>query len=340
MSIPLFKPTIKRKDMDSVLTCLVSDQIGPSSLIDDLIQTISEELGTKGGTALREFPRALSLLIETMGLVEGDRVILSPLSPLVYSKILLKKGIEPLYVDVTEQKGTMNPERVKELIDPQVKAIFAVHPMGFIQPIEELADLGLPLVEDVSQSLGACTETLKAGSLGDYTLLSMESNHIITSGGGTLLLVKDDEKKKVLDEKAELLSYESFLPDMNGSLGLIQLTQLEGFLEKRRQLAEMFSRASARGRHGSFKPDQGEEPAWYGYPLLLKDSMKEIRQYARKKGIDTALAFSGSCIESIEDRSSCPVASSLAMKTLLFPLYPMMGQKNGELITRVLTTLP
>ncbi|MDC7220856.1 MAG: DegT/DnrJ/EryC1/StrS family aminotransferase [Spirochaetales bacterium] len=340
MSIALFKPTIKRKDMDSVLTCLVSDQIGPSALADDLIATISSELGTHGGCALREFPRALSLLLDTLELQRGDKVILSPLAPQAYSRVFAEKGIVPLYADVTEEKGAMDPEKIVPLMEEEPKAIFAVHTMGFIQPMEELGRFGLPLIEDISQSLGAQLKEEEAGSWGQYVLLGMESHHIITSGGGALLLGRSEEETGLLDEKCSELCVESFLPDMNGSLGLVQWSQLEGFLEKRRQLAELFNRSSSRGRHSSFRPEEGEEPSWYAYPLYLKDSMKEIRQYARKKGVETAMAFGGTCIDFMEDRSLCPVASRLAMGTLLFPLYPMMGQKNGELISRVLTTLP
>ncbi len=340
MSIPLFKPTIKRKDMDSVLTCLVSDQIGPSALADDLIQLISEDLGTNGGWALREFPRALSLLIDGMGLAPGDRVILSPLSPLVYARTFVEKGIVPLYADVDEASGTMDPQKIVPLMAYDPRAIFAVHPLGFIQPLEELEQYGIPLIEDISQSLGAWSGESKVGSRGKYVLLGMEFHHIITSGGGTLLLARSAEDKAALDEKGSELAGESFLADMNGSLGLVQWAQLDGFLEKRRQLAELYERSSSRGRHVTLRAGEEDHPAWYGYPLYLRDSMKEIRQYALKKGIETAMAFGGSCIDFMEDRTLCPVASRLAMGTLLFPLYPMMGQKNGELISRVLTTLP
>ena len=340
MSIPLFKPTIKRKDMDSVLTCLVSDQIGPSALADELIRQISESLETAGGCALREFPRALSFLLDVLALERGDRIIISPLAPQVYARVFEEKGIIPLYADVDEASGTMDPKRVAALMNRDPKAVFAVHPMGFLQPMEELAELGLPLVEDISQSLGAGSDEILAGNTGKYVLLGMEFHHIITSGGGTLLLARSDEELALLKEKEESLCAESFLPDINGSLGLVQWSQLEGFLEKRRQLAELFIRSASRGRHHPLKSADGENPVWYSFPLYLKDSMKDIRAYARKKGVETAMAFAGTCIDFLEDRSECPVASRLAMGTLLFPLYPMMGQKNGELISRVLTTLP
>ena len=340
MSIPLFKPTIKRKDMDSVLTCLVSDQIGMSSLIDDMLQLVSHELNADGGAALRELPRALELTADFLALEKGDSVILSPLAPRLYGDFFKNRGIKTLYADVNELNGTMDFSCVKKLMDFDPKAVFAIHPMGFLEPTRELSQLGVPLIEDISQSLGAFRGDIKAGSLGDLVLMSMEPQHIITSGGGTLLLTRTEEGTNTLNELVQNLSHQSILPDMNGSLGLVQWSQLPAFIEKRQQLADMFSRSAVRGRHRTFKEIDEESPVWYAFPLNLKDSMKEIRQYVRKKGIDTTLAFSSTCIDLIEDKSLCPVASRLAMGTLLFPLYPMMGQKNAELISRVLTTLP
>ena len=44
MAIPVFRPTVKRKDMGSVLSCIVSDKIGPGE--------ISRELVTRAATCL------------------------------------------------------------------------------------------------------------------------------------------------------------------------------------------------------------------------------------------------------------------------------------------------
>lgn len=342
MGIPLYKPSIKRKDMDSVLTCLVSDQIGPSSFMDELIHSFSRSLETHNGVALREFPRALDLLADLLDLKEGDRVIISPLAPRGYGRFFEERGLIPLYADVNELKGTMEQDRVRKLAasEPRPRAIFAVHPLGFMEPLDELAETGLPLVEDVSHSLGAVTGDVPAGTRGRFVLLGMEPYHMVTAGGGCLLLSREEADGSNLEQLKENLLSETLLPDMNSSLGLVQWTQLDSFVEKRRQLALMFSRSAARGRHKPFREEEGEKAVWSGFPLYLKDSMKEIRQYARKKNIETALAFSGSCVEHMEDRTDCPVASRLSLGTLLFPLYPMMGQKNGELISRVLTTLP
>ena len=49
---------------------------------------------------------------------------------------------------------------------------------------------------------------------------------------------------------------DALLPDMNAALGLTQLREIEGFLKARRAIAEVFSQAVARSRHGGSAPSR------------------------------------------------------------------------------------
>jgi len=97
MSIPVFKPSIKRRDMHSVLSCLVTDVIGPAVLADDLVATAAGELGFEGGGAVREYTRAIGLTIQALGLAKGDKAILSPLAPSAYHRAFQERGILPVF---------------------------------------------------------------------------------------------------------------------------------------------------------------------------------------------------------------------------------------------------
>ena len=66
--------------------------------------------------------------------------------------------------------------------------------------------------------------------------------------------------------------------------------------------------------------------------------MNDVRKYARKKGVETLPAFAGRM--DTEADIGCPCAKKLLMSTLLFPLYPTLGKKNVQLVSKVLSTLP
>jgi perosamine synthetase len=333
MSVPLFKPSIKRRDMDSVLTCLISDQIGPSTLSDQLISQFAQRFHC------RDYQRSIELVFEILDLEEGANVILSPLAPSVYYQIMQKRGLIPLFCQVEQDSAVMSTESINQLMDKNPKAIIVNHPLGLATPMDFVESLDIPLVEDLSQSLGASWNEQPLGSFGDLVLLSMEYNHIITSGGGTLLFSRDKFKKN-LEELSSHYPAESFLPDMNASLALVQLEQLDMFLEKRKTLGELFLRSVQRGKHRLLRQPPGGESVWYSLPLVLNSPTREVSLYARKKNVETTLAFAGSVLEYTGDQDLCSKARQLSMRTLLFPLYPMMGSQNAELVSKVLASLP
>jgi dTDP-4-amino-4,6-dideoxygalactose transaminase len=69
--------------------------------------------------------------------------------------------------------------------------------------------------------------------------------------------------------------------------------------------------------------------------------MKDVRQYALKKNVDTMPAFADT-IAALEDSPAahCANARSLVLRCLLFPLYPMLGKRDVEAVCKVLATLP
>ena len=69
--------------------------------------------------------------------------------------------------------------------------------------------------------------------------------------------------------------------------------------------------------------------------------MKEARQYALKKSVDTHPAFAAS-IAALDDgpATNCSNARSLVLRCVLFPLYPMLGKRDVETVCKVLATLP
>ena len=200
MSIPVFKPSIRRRDMHSVLSCLVTDIIGPAAISEDLVAVAAADFNLEGGVAMREYARSIEMIIRAMGLERGDKAVLSPLAPAAYHLVFRVMGIEPVYADVREEDACLNPESVAERADEHTKAVFVHAPLGRVPAFSELAELGLPLIIDAGEALGARFEGAEIGSFGKYVLLPMEPEGIATAGGGSLVLASDKEALSRLKE--------------------------------------------------------------------------------------------------------------------------------------------
>ena len=73
MSIPVFRTYIRRKDMDTVLNCLVTDSVGPGEYLDRFQKSARESFGFDFGFALRSPLAALGLALDSLALSEGRR---------------------------------------------------------------------------------------------------------------------------------------------------------------------------------------------------------------------------------------------------------------------------
>ncbi|TVQ40001.1 MAG: DegT/DnrJ/EryC1/StrS aminotransferase family protein [Spirochaetaceae bacterium] len=373
--IATFKPSIKRKDMDSVLSCLVSDVIGPAGLSERLLKVLSERLNGSGGYALREYPRAIAVALEALGVQPGARVALSPLLPWVYHYVCVNLGLEPVYVDVDADSPVIDLDQLQVLEGLAAAVVPAT--LGYSVDLERLGGLGIPLIEDVSQGLGATSGSLAVGSVGQYTICGLEPEHIITAGGGAALMARGRKERAALKTIAERLPAEVFLPDMNAALGLIQALEVERLNERRREIAAVYAQSTAQSHHKTPVQHGDARSICFSYPVFVESGARDVIAYARKKDVEVIPAFVRSILgrtaaareaadqspmggtRSADGAAVATGAASVAaaepclpresmlpngrgflLRCLLFPLYPMLKKDEVALVQKVLSTIP
>ena len=338
MAILVFRPTIKRRDMDRVLTCMISDRLGPGVLSSELASGLASYLGIAGGIACANYHTALGMALDVLGLNSGDKIVFSALSPTLYLDVCKGKGLVPLVADVDEDSGVIAVESVRRLLGQSPRALLVHYTLGYIPDMDELSDLGIPLIEDLSQGLGGNWGTRRCGSFGDLVILSLGPQSVITSGdGGMVLTGKRGQLRQLRELKA---TSDCILSDFNASLGLAQMREIETFISARGEIARVFSRSLMKSRHKTLMQKGEGDNVYYSFPVLLQSSMKEVQQYSRKRDVDTHPAFKDSVVVIEGSDCDCPNAKRLALCCLLFPCYPMLVKKNIEIISKVLSTLP
>ena len=136
---------------------------------------------------------------------------------------------------------------------------------------------------------------------------------------------------------------------MNAALGITQVRELQRFLDKRFEIAQVFREALLRSRHSPLFNNEGGVWVDFSFPILVKDGRLEIMQYANKKGIQSEPAFKDAIVaveghaspeEGNDSDRKFPNARELLWRCLLFPLYPSLARKDVQLICKILSTLP
>jgi dTDP-4-amino-4,6-dideoxygalactose transaminase len=358
MKIEVYSPTIRRKEMDAVLTAMVEDQIGPGERSRLLIQTAREHFHFDFALALRSPATALHLALKAMDVHDGDGVLVSALSPRYYAQVFSDLRLTPLYCDVSFSSPCISRESIEKAVAAkpdgvQPRCIVLHHTLGFLPDAAGINDLGIPVIEDISQSYcppianqspdaaegqreGPAAYTVQ----GTFAILGLEERDMLTSGGGALLFAMNRRDSSALRNWSNIAP-EYCLPDINAALAVVQFREAARNMIKRREIAQVYTQASLRTNHKRFVAVDGFDYNNYAFPLVLETGMKDVSAYARKKEIIVENAFEQSLTGAgISDSALCPVSYSLSLRTVLFPLYPRLHAPDIQRVSRLIMTLP
>ena len=351
MKIEVYSPTIRRKEMDAVLTAMVEDRIGPGERSRLLLQTAKEQLRFDFAIALRSPAIALHLALKALDIKDGDSVLISALSPRYYAQVLADLRLVPLYCDVSFSFPCINRESIEKAISSKPsgvhpRCIVLHHTLGYLPDTASITDLGIPIIEDISQSYSVPSSEQDKDSVnvqpvrGVFTILGLEERDMLTSGGGALLFAVNRKDGSLLRAYANIPA-EYCLPDINAALATVQFREAVRNMARRREIAQVYTQASLSTAHKRFVPLDSVEYNNYAFSLVLETGMKDVAAYARKKEIIVENAFEQSLAGSgTGNLAECPASYSLSLRTVLFPLYPRLHSQDVQRVSRLITTLP
>jgi dTDP-4-amino-4,6-dideoxygalactose transaminase len=335
MKIEIYSPTIRRKEMDAVLTAMVEDQIGPGERARLLLQTAKEHIRFDYALALRSPATALHFALKALELKEGDGVLVSALSPRYYTQTIADLRLTPLFCDVSYSFPCISRESVEKAISVkpdgvEPRCIILHHTLGFVPDAASIVGLGIPVIEDISQSYSPPPQQEQAeganekpagnaASLGGeqtihgvFGILGLEERDMLTGGGGAILFAMNRKDGQILRAFSNIPP-EYCLPDINAAMASVQFKEAPRNMARRQEIAKAYTQASLRTKHKRFVPlDGAGEYCNYVFPLVLETGMKDVAAYARKKEIIVESAFEQSLAGAgIIDSVLCPVSYSL-----------------------------
>ena len=349
--IQTYSTTIRRKEMDAVLTCMVDEKIGPGELNAKLITQIKEFIKCDGAVALRSPAIALKYALMSMGLEANSKVMVSALAPAWQYQSLVSMGFEPLVLDVDEVNGLVNEQIISEGIKQGGKVLLLHETEGILPNLDKIVKLGVPIIEDVSQSAGStfsmtgeddsAQQQKMAGTFGVYSILGLEERDVITAGGGAVLISPGRREWIVLKKYVEEAPLTDLLPDINAALAWVQVKEFARNEKTRKELFSMYQQACFIGRHKMYARENENGSTACSFPLVLSSSYKDVKQYAAKKDIEINLAYENSIIALKDELSeTCIHAKSLYLRCVHIPLYPRLTHAESSKIIKVLSSLP
>src|SRR6059058_2760947 len=118
-------------------------------------QEAAELLGVQQTVSCANGTDALVLVMDGMEIGPGDEVICPAFTFYATAEAIARRGATPVFADIDPATMNIDPADVERRITSRTKAIMPVHLFGRPAPLRELAELGVPLIEDAAQAFGS-----------------------------------------------------------------------------------------------------------------------------------------------------------------------------------------
>ncbi len=338
--IALHRDTITRKEMDALLSNIIDGSVSPGELGGMAIQELGKSLGWKQGygVAVRSCDQAYEIALGALSLPQGSLVGVSPLVSSFLVDQISAIGLTPYVLELDERTLLPSNQGIQEALQAGIAALLLSSPAGNVPKPEDYESIGIPIIEDITLTIGSTFNNTPVGSIGSAVILSGDQPGVVAMGGGALLATDSLGLWRNI-RKVQNFSRPSYqMPDLNASLVISQLKYLGKNIEKRSGIFKVYQEAlrkSGRNRPLLHSPEGTSlVPAFF--PVLLDGSVQDARGYAKKKGITIGSLVDASV--NLEELSS--ELKQVALRGITLPLYPLLSREEIDLVSRVLATLP
>lgn len=371
--IPYGRQFIDDEDIQEVIKTLKSDFITQGPKIKEFESALCEYTEAKYAVAVSNGTAALHISCLAAGIRHNHEVITSPITFVASANCILYCGGKPVFADVQEDTINIDPEEIERKITRNTKAVIPVHFAGHPCDLEEIYAIAkknnLIVIEDACHALGAEYKGSKIGSCkySDMTVFSFHPVKSITTGeGGAVLtnnkklyekllmlrnhgITKDPTKFTINHQLSTINDYGSWyyemqelgfnyrLTDFQCGLGLSQLKKLDKFIQRRREIVEIYNKELSKIDEIILPKERPYvKSSWHIYYIRLKNfqKRKKVFERLRKKGIGVQVHYIPVHLQPYYRNNfgykegDYPKAENYYNSTITLPLFVKLNKKQ------------
>jgi perosamine synthetase len=350
MRIPLYQPTLAGREREFVLDCLESNWISSKGkYVNAFERAFADFVGAEHAVAVTSGTVALHVALVALGIGPGDEVIVPTLTYVASVNAITYTGARPVFVDSDPVTWQMDPREVARCVTPRTKAILVVHLYGQASDLDALGAIaherGLSLVEDCAEAIGTRVGNRHVGTTCRVAAFSFYGNKTITTGEGGMVVTNDARlaahiahlRGQGLAANREywhdVVGYNYRMTNLCAAIGLAQIEQASGFLERKRRIAQSYRDALAGSRLQLHHEVEGTVHSYWMVSALVPEARQRdaLRSHLAAAGIETRPLFSPVHAMPMYYRAGAhfPVAEDLSSRGMNLPSWP--GLRDADL---------
>jgi perosamine synthetase len=290
-------PNMGGNELKYITDCIETGWVSSVGSYVDQFETMTAEFaGTKYAVATSSGTTALHICLILAGVQQNDMVIVPNITFIATLNSIKYTGASPILIDTdaanwqmdlnlletflqneTEQK---NASCYHKATGKRIPVIMPVHVLGNMCDMDRLLKMAsehnLIVIEDSTEALGSYYKGKHAGGFGLLGTFSYNGNKIITTGGGGMIVTNDEalaKKAKHLTTQAKCdpfeykhdeIGYNYRLVNTAAAMGVAQMEQLPGFIERKKEIIDFYKKALANVGDITFQHVEDEvNPNWW-----------------------------------------------------------------------------
>lgn len=359
--VALSRPDITEVEIDAVCQVLRTPNLSLGPKLPEFEQAFSNYIGKKHAVAVNSGTSGLFVCTQALGWGPGDEVIVTPFTFIASVTTIMMCGATPVFVDIDPVSLNMDPEKVEAAITDKTKGIMPVEVFGNPAGMDRICQVAekhnLTVLEDSCEGLGSILNGKKVGSFGRMSVFAFYPNKQMTTGEGGMILTDDDELAEICVSLRnqgrgrgagwlahERLGYNYRLSDINCALGIVQLSRIEEFVEKRNHAAGLYYQLLGDDERLILPTvTENSRMSWFVYVVRLADKYSpEQRNTLLKMMLDRGIQVSNyfppvHLQPFIAAQYGCkkgdyPVTDHVCSRTIALPFHNNLSSEDALLV--------
>lgn len=339
--IPIASPQIGLEEREAVDRVLQSGIIAQGPEVAKFEEEFAKMCGVKHAVATSNGTTAGHLVMIASGIGPGDEVITTPFTFFATASVIIMAGAKPVFVDVEENGFCLDPNQVESAITEKTKAIQPVHLYGELADMPSLVEISkknnLVLIEDSAQAHSADSWEGKAGSFGNAGWFSFYPTKNMTTSEGGIITTNSEELSshcKVLRAHGMTAQYQHTefgynyrMTDISAAIGRVQLTKLDKFNSRRREIADKYN--TSLSKYVKI-PENRRGHVFHQYTILC-NQRDELKVHLSQKGVGSGIYYPTllyNYAPMSEFEADCPNAKRLTELSLSLPVHPGLSDSD------------
>ena len=357
-------PWIDEREISAVTEVLKSGWLSQGPKVVEFEEALRKYIGCDQVVAVSSCTAALALAVRSLGLKQGDKVLVPAMTFVATANVVLEAGFEVVFADCDPL--TLNIQ-IPEYPDPKIKAVIPVHfagrPCNMVQ-IQQAAEKHCwKIVEDAAHALGATYYQKMIGCSGNPVCFSFYPNkNLTTIEGGAIALSGPDSQaladrfrserihglskdawKRFNSSNIDVTLMDSFgykmnMTDVQAAVGLVQLSKFDEIQRRRTKIWQTYMKNLK--NLPFILPKSNDKDSILSphlFVIIHQDGLRNrLREFLAKNDIATGIHYvpvhKHPFYQERYKDVNCPYSEFVGLNCLSLPLSATMSEKDVDTV--------